>query len=127
MHSKKSKLLILFIIVSSALILSIAYIFKPPATIENSSVSFNGEAVDFINKIESNSSTNYVAKVIQLNGTITQLEEKGIQLNNKVFCQFSSTLPRKITKGSKITIKGKYIGFDELLDEIKLNNCTIIK
>ncbi|AZQ65107.1 hypothetical protein EI427_23105 [Flammeovirga pectinis] len=127
MNSKKSKLLTLLIVLSSALVLSVAYIFKPPTTVENSSLSYNGEAIGFIKEIESNTSTNYVAKVVQLNGTITQLEENGIQLNNKVFCQFSTSFPYKITKDSKITIKGKYIGFDELLDEIKLNNCTIIK
>jgi len=70
--------------------------------------------------------TQWHNKVIQITGTITGIQEEGILLNQDIYCQFNDKLI-SAAKNAAITVKGRVIGFDELLEEIKLSQCIIIQ
>ena len=47
-------------------------------------------------------------------------------INNKIFCKFDNIV-NKININDSIVVKGRCIGYDELLEEIKLDQCSIVK
>ncbi|MDO7170636.1 OB-fold protein [Mariniflexile sp. AS56] len=77
-------------------------------------------------KTPSESELKYLNKTIEISGNITEINKKDLTLNESVFCQFSNliTLPSK--KGTNIKIKGRVIGYDDLLEQVKVDQCFIV-
>jgi len=69
--------------------------------------------------------TNYLDKVIEINGEITESEEDELVLNNQVQVSFSTPEMPSVNEGS-ITIKGRCVGYDELLEMVKIDQATLI-
>jgi len=65
------------------------------------------------------------AGIATLAAEITDIEEDGIILNNSVYCKFDQKFQSNLNE--KIKVKGKYIGYDELFEVIKLDQCSIVK
>ncbi|TNJ43469.1 hypothetical protein KFZ70_16860 [Tamlana fucoidanivorans] len=68
----------------------------------------------------------YLNKTIEVTGRVSSFEPKQITLNRVIFCQLSDSLDAHINIGSNINIKGRLIGYDELLEEVKLDQCYIL-
>src|SRR5690606_18139977 len=69
----------------------------------------------------------YLNKTIEISGQISEINHADITMEEKVFCQFSTPInPQEFQLNSKITIKGRLIGYDDLLEQVKLDQCTII-
>ena len=67
----------------------------------------------------------YLNKTIEVTGKITAHSDKSISLDNIVFCQFSTYIKKEIKNNTQIKIKGRFIGYDDLVEEIKLDQCII--
>ncbi|WP_395360408.1 OB-fold protein [Gaetbulibacter aestuarii] len=65
----------------------------------------------------------YLNKIIEVQGNLTDQNKLDLTLNNKVFCQFDSQLDS--LKSNNIKVKGRFIGYDDLLDLIKMDHCKI--
>jgi hypothetical protein len=72
--------------------------------------------------------TKYQDKTIELTAQITviDIESDGIVLDDKVFATFKSSLPKNIVSGKIIKIKGRFLGYDELLEVFKIDQCSLI-
>ncbi len=123
---KKNKKL--FIVLSLLLILGLStytYVFKETATVAVSKPEFKGTSEEFI----SNNSTQiseWNAKVIEITGIIFEINDEGVLIDENVFCQFSEHQDlKKLKKNQSVTIKGMVVGYDDLLNELKLNQCTL--
>jgi hypothetical protein len=107
--------------------LSYHYVFAAPKTTNQITATYIGEAKEF-NYLVTENLSNWTNKVIQLTGTVTQVNDNGVLLNRTIYCQFENKAHlQSITKNQQIVIKGKFVGFDELLMETKLNQCIIIQ
>ena len=126
--SKKSKIAfgVLFIIVI-AVFSVYKYSTKPPAEIEDRSVDFTGTSKELFREIEINTLL-WQDKIVLISGEISSLDDKGFVLSQNIYCILKevSTL-KKITSKQNITIKGRIIGYDDLLEELKLDQCIIQK
>lgn len=71
--------------------------------------------------------TKYQNKIIELTATVSAIDasSKGILLGEKVFATFKESLPKKITSGKTLKIKGRFLGYDELLGEFKMDQCSV--
>ncbi|MCB0462329.1 MAG: hypothetical protein R2816_01025 [Flavobacteriaceae bacterium] len=108
--------------------LSYHYIYQDHRDIESETAVFTITAKDITNEFEINSSdaeTKYLNKTIVISGIITELSSNQITVNDKVFCQLVKTT-NVLKPNQKVTLKGRFIGYDNLLDEIKLDQCYII-
>ena len=122
------KWLILFLILILA-IFGYNYVYQDHRNIEKEAASFTTDSksiqIEFSTKpVESEQK--YLNKTIEVVGSVTELNKKSITLDETVFCQFESEIDNSIKKGSKLTIKGRVIGYDDLLEEIKLDQCIVI-
>ncbi|WP_296386831.1 hypothetical protein [Winogradskyella sp.] len=125
--SKKSNiaLLVIGLIVIGGLS-AYKYAYKPHKSIEELEVKFSGSSKVFLEKVKTDV-TKWQGVVIELTGTITSIDEKGITIDNSIYCQLDTkTAIVSIQEKQTITIKARMIGYDDLLEEIKLDK-TIIK
>lgn len=66
----------------------------------------------------------YLEKATEVSGTVTAVEGTQLLLDKKVVC--ISQAPLSVQVGAIITVKGRVIGYDDFLDEIKMDQCTLI-
>jgi uncharacterized protein YdeI (BOF family) len=125
--SKKSKIAVLvFALFAIGTYAVYKYTYKPHKTIDELSVTFSGTADAFISKVKSNPEP-WQDVVVELTGTITAIDANGFTLNNSIYCQLKPELSAAQFKTQQdLKIKGRMIGYDDLLEEIKLDQ-TIIK
>ncbi|MCL7752153.1 hypothetical protein [Polaribacter sp. Z022] len=127
MNLKRSKnILITISLISLIGFGGYSYIYKSHKKIEFKNADFEGKTNDFF-KITKKDSNVWLDKTIVLEGIITKIDKKGIVLDNSIYCQFNNLKNIELSKNSLIKIKGNMIGFDDLLEEIKLNQCIILK
>lgn len=127
MSLQKSKLL--FIVLFSIALIGFggySYIYKSHKNIESAKVNYNGKSIDFLKEVKDNPSL-WLDKIIVLTGTISQIDKNGIILDNTIYCQFKNLENSKLSNQTQITIKGNMIGYDDLLEEVKLNQCIVQK
>jgi len=72
------------------------------------------------------SESKYLNKTIEINGIVTENGDSYITLDNSVFCQFNTLTALNLKLGDSLNVKGRCIGYDSLLEQIKLDQCTIV-
>lgn len=123
------KLVYIFIALSVMAFIGYRYVYQDHRNIAEEEAELVVSANKLTHNFENNapqSQRDYLNKTIAVTGKITGTGEKSIILENKVFCQFD-LLPEGIQLGSTIKIKGRCIGFDDLLGQAKLDQCSIIQ
>ena len=77
---------------------------------------------------ERNANSKYLDKTIEVSGRISSidLETKSIVIDEKLFTTFADTIPKKSEVNSVINIKGRFVGYDGLLEEMKMDQCIIL-
>lgn len=102
------------------------YAYKPHKTIDEKTVMFSGHSEVFLEKVKEGVNE-WQDVVVELEGTITSKDERGITLISSIYCKLEKeeTLST-LQVGENISIKGRVIGYDDLLEEVKLDQ-TIIK
>ena len=104
------------------------YIYQDHRDIESETAAFTFTAEDITNEFEINPSdaeSKYLNKTIIISGIITELNSNQITVNDKVFCQLNKAT-NILKTNQEVTLKGRFIGYDNLLEEIKLDQCYII-
>lgn len=117
-------ILLLFIIC----IVAYNYIYQDHRDINSEISEFTLSSSTIANEFKTDAlatESKYLNKTIEIKGTVTHIGDKTITLDQTVFCQFDTSF-NSVKINSKVTIKGRFIGYDELLDEVKLDQCTLI-
>jgi hypothetical protein len=66
----------------------------------------------------------YNNKTISISGIAVVVSPTEIKLDDRVICSFQTALPPNVAN-QKITIKGRFVGYDELFGEFKFDQCTL--
>jgi hypothetical protein len=84
------------------------------------------QASKIIDEFTTNSesaTTKYLNKAIEISGKVTAVDKNVITINEKISCQLQTeTL---VSLSSIVMVKGRVTGYDDLLEEIKLDQCLI--
>jgi hypothetical protein len=105
------------------------YIYKNHRNISEEKAAFSVVPSSLIKEYAQDISTTtakYLDKTIQLKGKVTEIEQDNFVLDDVVVCYSDSITMSQITIDKVINVKGRSIGYDELLDLIKLDQVTII-
>jgi hypothetical protein len=124
----RKKILILIVFIS-IVILGYKYLYQDHRNIENESAEFVMSSDEIANLFSENAISfeqKFLNKTIAISGLISEINTKDISVDDKVFCQFSNDIKLSLESNSKIKIKGRVIGYDDLLEQVKLDQCTII-
>lgn len=68
----------------------------------------------------------YLEKPIAISGVITSVKDNEVIIDNIIICNLLKS-DSSIKENQKTTIKGRFVGFDDLMGEFKLDQCFIIK
>lgn len=127
-----SKIKILFFIVIVAVIggfFGYKYIMTGgERNIESEKSVFVVSSLTVFNEFSENSelaTSKYLNKAVEISGKITSISPNLIILDEKISCQFQ--IEQKEVVGSQIVIKGRVTGYDDLLEELKIDQCLILK
>lgn len=68
----------------------------------------------------------YLEKAIVVSGTITAVTPNEVTIDNVIVCGLK-TAEATFQNNQKVTVKGRVVGFDDLMGEVKLDQCFITK
>lgn len=125
---KKIILLFLFLVV---LVGGYFYVYKEHRDIAKEEVSYDIAVPTLFSEYQSNESAadaKYLDKTIVVSGKVSSLnkETQSMVLDEKLFATFLDKIPSTIEPNSHIKVKGRLIGYDSLLEEIKMDQCIIL-
>lgn len=112
------------ILIASAYI----YIQKPHRDISTETVEFSISSDALLKEFlvnEANASAKFLDNTIVVYGTLSENNNNFLVLDNKIYCNFEIE-PPEISLNSTLTVKGRCIGFDVLLEQVKLDQCSIL-
>lgn len=69
----------------------------------------------------------YLDKVIEIKGEVSESDSESFTLDSFVLCYTDSTVITSIKQKDVLIVKGRFIGFDELLETIKMDQVTLEK
>ncbi|MCX6184877.1 MAG: hypothetical protein NTX74_07525 [Flavobacterium sp.] len=84
------------------------------------------ELVNEFNTDTQKANAKYNNKTITIIGVATVVSATEIKLDDQVICSFQTATTRVIAN-QKTTIKGRFVGYDELFGEFKFDQCTLLK
>ncbi len=126
----KKKILLIFSLLVVLAVVGYQFIYHSHRDIatEEAAFSVSGDALikEFVAD-ENASNAKYLDKSVAIKGKITNVDalNNTFVLDEKVFAIVQEKNEAKV--GDVVTVKGRLIGFDSLLEEIKLDQCTIQK
>lgn len=105
----------------------LSYMYKPHAQIEDQKITFTGDAASLIKKASSNE-TAIINSIVAIEGKVTNKATDGFTLSGSIFCQpKENAMLGQIKEGQSIKVKGRFIGYDDLLEEVKLDQVILNK
>ena len=72
------------------------------------------------------SNKKYLEKSILITGEITSINENEVIVDNSVNCSFL-TISDNLKKDQKVVVKGRVVGYDDLMGEVKIDQCSLSK
>ena len=115
------------VLISAGLYFYYGFVFKEARNIESEIPEFSITTTKLLDDYNSNTEkadSLYLNKTIEITGKVTKETDSVVILENNIFCLFTKKAKDKLLN-NKVTVKGKCIGFDELFQEVKLDQCTI--
>lgn len=125
---KKKKKIVLILILIIGLVVASSYYYIMHGGERNLStedtafcVTSNYIMKEFDSNIET-ANSKYLEKAIVIKGTVTRVNGTEVIIDNVIVCHLKE-LDATIQKGQKITLKGRVVGFDDLMRELNLDQC----
>lgn len=118
--------LVILVLLVIAGILGYNYLYQDHRDIATTDAvgSFSSEELmDLFTDDDSSNDINVLDQVILVNGNVTLVNESNLILDEKIFIELDSQ--QVLLKGTEVTVKGRCIGYDDLLEEIKIDQATI--
>jgi hypothetical protein len=108
------------------------YVYQSHRDISEESASFTVAVPEIHKEFITNDSlayAKYLDKTIQLQGKISQIDTLGnsLLLDEKLVVLLKDKISDQQKINQNITVKGRFIGYDDLLDELKIDQATIVK
>lgn len=107
------------------------YTYKGHRNIESETADYVVTVSGLEKEFTSNDSLAYLKyqdKTIELTAQVTTIDitGNGVVLDGKIFATFKNRLPKDVTSGKMLKIKGRFLGYDELLQEFKIDQSSIV-
>jgi hypothetical protein len=126
---KKLKMILLFAVLLIVGFISYSYILTGGARdLEKETSEFSVSANDVFAEFSANAemaTTKYLNKAVEITGKVTNVTDNVVTLDGKVSCQLQ--VSKQVVRNSQLKIKGRVTGYDDLIEELKLDQCLIVK
>lgn len=116
------------LLVSAGVYFYYGFLFEEARNIESEMPDYSITASKLLQDYTSNpekADSLYLNKTIEIKGKVIKETDSVIILEKNVFCLFTKKTNDKLIN-NEVIVKGKCIGYDELFEEVKIDQCTII-
>ncbi len=94
---------------------------------ENAIFTVNSKSIsDEFGKNATASITKYQDKTIELTGIVTNQIDKQLILDGIMICEMKEKQNIEL-RNKKVTLKGRFVGYDDLMGELKMDQCSLKK
>lgn len=126
----KKKVSLIFLVLILVIVAAYHYIYRAHRDITTEKGSYRITAKDIFSEFqanEKNANAKYLDKTIEVTGELSNIDfaTKSIVINDKLFATLKDPFPKVLQPNSKIKIKGRFIGYDALLEELKMDQCIM--
>ncbi|KGO85167.1 hypothetical protein Q765_17525 [Flavobacterium rivuli WB 3.3-2 = DSM 21788] len=124
---KKVVIITIAVVLLAGVWLYKGYLYKEVRNISKEAPAYTLTADELVSQYTNNqqqANADYLNKTIQITGNVTQVSDSVVTINSLIVCCFDEK-PNAPANSKIITIKGRCIGYDELFNEVKLDQCTI--
>ncbi len=128
----KKKVFILVLILIAIGFGTYKYIYQEHRDIATEEANYKATVQEVFGAYTANDSlanAKYLDKTLDLRGRISEIDftNKIITVDEKLSARFTEKLPENLKPHDSINLKGRLVGFDDLLEEIQMDQCTIVK
>lgn len=103
------------------------YIYKEHRNIAAEKAEFKMSAQKLNDALANeNEAVKYIDQVIQTHGMITAIEQHSVIIEDKVQVNFVKNASNLPTVGNRITVKGRCVGYDDLLELVKIDQAIVV-
>ena len=128
----KKKVFILLVFLLVAAIAVYFYVYKGHRDIASEEANYTATVQEVFSSFTTNDSlanAKYLDKTLDLRGKISEIDfaNKIVTVDEKLSARFTDKLPENLKPQDSINLKGRLVGFDDLLEEIQMDQCTLVK
>jgi hypothetical protein len=128
----KKKLLIFAFLLATGATIIYFYMYKEHRNIATETADYTITVPDLQKEFLINDNVayqKYQDKTIQIIGTISSTDDtnKTIIVDDKLLATFLDKLSEDLVVGKQITIKGRFLGYDDLVEEFKIDQATVVE
>jgi hypothetical protein len=126
--SRKVKIVGILLLAILLIGISINYVFHGGARdLATEEAEFTISSKDIIDEFSldvAKANLKYSDKAISISGKVTAVSDSIVTIDNTIICNFK--IPDSNIKNDQfINVKGRLVGFDDLMGELKLDQCSI--
>jgi hypothetical protein len=128
--SKKTKIVAFLLVILLVVSFTWFYVFYGGArdlAAEEAEFTLSSKAItgEFVSDV-AKATLKYSDKAIVITGKVTAVSDSIVTIDNTIICNFK--IPDiSIKNEQSISVKGRLVGFDDLMGELKLDECSINK
>lgn len=132
MKKNKNKILILFAICAFIIgCILFFYVYKEHRDISQETANVSISVDELHKQFQVNDSlanATYADQTILVSGVITSIdsENNAIILDEKLFLTFDVSKKSNLQSNQSVKIKGRFVGYDDLMEELKMDQCILI-
>ena len=120
---RRNKLLIALLFLAVAAYFGYNYLYQDHRDIESEASAVEVAAGELKAMFQETADANVLNKTVTVSGEITEVESNAVTLDGSVHCTFDAEVSG-MAVGDKVSIKGRCIGYDDLFEVVKLDQCT---
>lgn len=84
------------------------------------------DSTDLLWRFQMNEGTELINQVVQFKGKVTGFDSLLIILDHRLICAPDTSLQIDIAIGDSVSLKGRCLGYDDLLEELRLDHVVKI-
>ena len=128
----KKTVLIIFCVIVCVVLGVYFYTYKNHRDIATEQADYSLSLVELQKEFQNNDSlfnAKYADKTIEIYGKITNvdLNNHSIMIDEKIEVNFKDSIEKNIKAIQATKIKGRFVGYDDLLEEFKIDQAILVK
>lgn len=125
----RKKMIIAVVSVIILIFVGYKYMYKSHRDISAEDVMYSSTVSEVYAEFQKNDSlanSKYLDKTVQIKGKITaiDIQNKIITVDERLLGRYTKGKHANLKVGDSITLKGRVVGYDDLLDEIQMDQCS---
>ena len=128
----KKKVFFAFVVIALIMVAGYRYLYKGHRDIRSEDSAYVLTAASLSKEFSSNpemANAKYADMVIEVSGAVTavDLQAHSVTLDGKMYATLDKAQKLPAAGQKMITVKGRFLGYDDLLEEFRMDQATITK